>query len=64
MDNTLGADADAELTAEEAADLKTAIRQMFAEMDRVNARIESNQADIEKLKAETRAMLAQLRAAP
>lgn len=52
-----------EPTAEEAADLRAAIQQMLEEMDRVNARIENNQADIETLKAETRAMLAELRAA-
>ena len=63
MDHTLAVDADTELTAEEAADLKAAIQQMFEEMERVNARIERNQAEIEKLKAETRAMLAQLRVA-
>lgn len=62
MDNTGIIDTDSELTAEEAADLKMAIQRTFEEMDQANARIESNRADIEKLKAETRAMLAELRA--
>jgi len=63
MNNTLTSDADLEPTPEEAAHIKTAIEAMFQEMERVNAHIEGNQVDIEKLKAETRAMLVELRTA-
>ena len=63
MDNTRTFVADIEVSDEEAADLKAAIQKMFDEMERANARIATNQADIEKLKAETRAMLSDLRTA-
>lgn len=63
MNNPLNVNTDSELSAEEATQLEAAIRQMFEEIERVDARIESNQADIERLKAETQAMLAELRAA-
>lgn len=59
-DKPLTLDTETEVTAAEAADLKAAIQQLFEEMEQVDARIESNQADIEKLRAETRAMLAEL----
>jgi peptidoglycan hydrolase CwlO-like protein len=51
-----------EPTAEEVAELQTAIQRIFDQIDQVNVRIEGYQEDIDRLKAETRAMLAQLRA--
>lgn len=49
-------------TGDEAAEIQAAIRQMFARMDEINLRIERDQADIDRLKGETRAMLAELTA--
>jgi NifU-like protein involved in Fe-S cluster formation len=63
MSETLMVDAVREPTVEEVADLKAAIQQMFKEMEQIDTRIESRLADVEKLKAETRATLADLRAA-
>lgn len=57
---TLGANPDADTEA--APNLQAAIEQMFEKMERVNARIERNQIDIERLKSETQTMLAELRA--
>jgi uncharacterized small protein (DUF1192 family) len=37
---------------------------MFEEMERIDVRIEQKQSEIERLKAETRAILADLKAAP
>ena len=57
MENTLTR----EPSAEEVAELKAAIQQIFQEIAEADARIESYQNDIDRLKAETRAMLAQIR---
>jgi thiamine biosynthesis lipoprotein ApbE len=59
MDNTLR-----EAPPEGAAELQAAIRSMFEEMERIDVRIEQKQSEIERLKAETRAILADLKAAP
>ncbi len=45
------------------ADLKTTLAEIFAEMDRVNVRIEMNQAETERLRGETWTILKQLKAA-
>ena len=50
-----------EPTAEEAADLTAAIKHIFEQIEQADARIRTHQGDIDQLKAETRAMLAQLR---
>jgi len=42
------------------ADYEAAIQAMYAEMDRIDERIKKDQAEIDRLKAETRAMLMQL----
>lgn len=42
------------------AEYKAAVRTMFARMDELDAHIERNQAEIDRLKAETRVMLASL----
>lgn len=46
-----------------AADYEAAIEQCLAQMKRVQDQIDKDQADIDRLKAETRAMLARLKAA-
>lgn len=43
-------------------ELKAAIDRCFAEMRRLRALMEKDQTDIDRLKAETRAILAQLKA--
>ncbi len=63
MENALTRGANTYSNTEEAPDLKAAIEEMFEEMERVNVHIERNQMDVERLKAETRAMLAELRVA-
>ena len=50
-----------EPTSEEVAELRAAIQQIFEEMEAADTRIEDYQNDIDRLKAETRAMLAQIR---
>jgi len=50
-----------EPTAEEAAKIQTAIQQCFAEIEHLRERMRQDQADIEKSRARTRTMLAQLR---
>lgn len=52
----------AEPTAEEAAQMEAEILAIFAAIDRIDARIEANQKEIDRLKAKTNATLAQLRA--
>jgi uncharacterized protein YaaN involved in tellurite resistance len=59
MDDTLIIEA----TADEAKELEAAINQIFEAVEQADARIRSDQAEIEKLKAETRAMLNELKAA-
>jgi hypothetical protein len=51
----------AEPTADEVDELKTAIQQIFEKIEQADARIKSYQDDTDRLRAETRAMLAQLR---
>lgn len=51
------------LTNDEAAGLEEAIDDLIAEMKRAAKRMKSDQAQIEQLKAQTRAMLAELKAA-
>lgn len=51
------------LTTDEAAGLEAAIDDLLAEMRRAAKQMKSDQAQIERLKAETRAMLAELKAA-
>jgi peptidoglycan hydrolase CwlO-like protein len=47
---------------EETAELEAAIRRIFEQIERADVRINEHQKEIEKLKQETRAMLAQLKA--
>ncbi|MBI1924494.1 hypothetical protein HYR99_09610 [Candidatus Poribacteria bacterium] len=49
-------------TLETAADYEAAIEQCLAEMKRLNEQLKQDQADIDRLKAETRAMLAKMKA--
>jgi chaperonin cofactor prefoldin len=51
------------LTTDETAELEAAIDDLLAEMKRAAKQMKSDQAQIERLKAETRAMLAELKAA-
>lgn len=51
------------LTPDEAADLEAAIDDLIVEIKRATKRMRGDQADIERLKAETRAILAELKAA-
>jgi cytochrome c556 len=59
--NELDSTITTEPTAEEAAELKAAIQQIFEQIEQADARIKSYQEDTDRLRAETRAMLAQLR---
>ena len=52
-----------EVPADEAAQIQTAIQECIAEMQRANERMKKDQAEIERLNAKTRAMLAELEAA-
>ncbi len=63
MEKTLMADPQAEPSAEEVMDYQAAIAEIFAQMDQIDERIERNQAETEQLRAETRVMLAQMKAA-
>jgi thiamine biosynthesis lipoprotein ApbE len=47
----------------EPADLKAAIDECIAEIDRVRTRMENDQEEIDRLKSETREILARLKAA-
>ncbi len=47
---------------EEVAELKAAIQQIFQQIEAADARIESYQDETDRLSAETRAMLAEIRA--
>jgi hypothetical protein len=49
--------------ADESGDLQKLIQQVFQEIDRVDARIEREHFEIDRLKRETREMLAELKAA-
>jgi len=50
-----------QIGADEAKQLEAAIDECIAEMERANQRMERREAHIEQLKAETRAMLSQIR---
>ena len=52
-----------EPTAEEAADIEAAVERLVAEIKRANEKMESDQREIERLKAHTRATLSRLKAA-
>ena len=52
-----------EPTAEEAADIEAAVKRLVAEIKRANEKMESDQREIERLKAHTRATLSRLKAA-
>ena len=52
-----------EQNKEEENELQAAIQQIFEEIELVNVRIKRDQAEIDRLKAETRAILNQLKAA-
>ena len=54
---------EAKLTASEAAEIKAAITKCDLALRRVFRQMKRDQAEIEKLKAETRAMLTELKAA-
>ncbi len=51
------------VTADEAGNYEEAINQMLAEMRQANEKMEHDQEEIERLKAETREILARLKAA-
>jgi hypothetical protein len=50
-----------EPTAEEAQKLEGELLTIFAQIDRIDQRIEKDQQEIDRLKAKTKAALAQLR---
>ncbi len=51
------------VTTNEAGDYEEAINQMLAEMKQANEKMDRDQEEIERLKAETREILARLKAA-
>lgn len=53
----------ADLVANEVTDYEQAVEQMFDEMRQANATMERDQEEIERVKAETREILARLKAA-
>ena len=59
MDKTLTPD----LSPDESADIKSAIENIFAQIARSIEQMRKDQAEIDRLKAETRAMLEKLKAA-
>ncbi|MCA1631424.1 MAG: hypothetical protein LC785_14370 [Acidobacteria bacterium] len=52
-----------EPTEGEAADIEAAVEALVAEMKRANEKMESDQREIDRLKAQTRATLSKLKAA-
>ena len=50
-----------QIDADEAKQIEAAVNECVAEMKEANQRMESRQLEIDKLKAETRAMLNQIR---
>ena len=50
-----------QIDADEAKQIETAVNEYVAEMKQANQRMENRQLEIYKLKAETRAMLNQIR---
>ena len=51
-----------EPSIEEAQKIEAELRAIFAKMDRIDERIQKDQLEIDRLKAKTKAALAQLRA--
>jgi F0F1-type ATP synthase membrane subunit b/b' len=49
-------------TTDEPKDWEAALKRVYEQMDQADARIRSDQDEIDQLKAETRAILAQLKA--
>jgi prefoldin subunit 5 len=62
MDKTLLTEAGPQPTAGRVAGYKAAIAQMFAEMQVLNEQIKETQAETDRVRAETREILACLRA--
>ncbi len=58
MDNPITLEPEAE-----SADIKAAVHECIAEIDRVRKQMETDQVEIDQLKAETREMLGRLKAA-
>ena len=58
MDNPITVERDAE-----SADIKAAVHECIVEIDRVRKQMETDQVEIDLLKAETREMLGRLKAA-
>ncbi len=54
---------DVNVTADENAELKIAVRECISELESANSRMAERQVRINKLKAETRAMLNELKVA-
>jgi peptidoglycan hydrolase CwlO-like protein len=52
-----------EPTVKEAADIEEAVKNLVAEIKRANEKMESDQREIDRLKARTRATLSRLKAA-
>ncbi len=52
-----------ELTAETAAELEEIVKDLIAEMQRAGEKMKRDKEEIDRLKAETRAILTQLKAA-
>lgn len=52
-----------DLTANETMNYEQAINHMFAEMNQANEKMERDQEEIERLRADTREILARLKAA-
>ena len=50
-----------QIDADEAKQLETAVNECVTEMQQATQRMDARQVEIDKLKAETRAMLAQIR---
>ena len=59
MENTIAT----EISLKTRADYQVAIEQCLAEMQRLHAQMERDQEDIDRLRAETKALLAALQAA-
>lgn len=62
MDKMLNSETDASAREKQKIDYKAEIAMMLAHIDVVSERIKRNQLETEQLRAETRAMLAQIQA--
>ena len=62
MDKTLTKESSSERTPMRVADYKAAIAEMFAKMQILNEQIKETQAETDRVRAETRVILAQLKA--